>query len=166
MRTKKYYYFLAIRDIVRLFGEQELCSECEVNVPAVINYIDSYNFNIDTWDTTSKEELYQKITDDILDGYPVWRLLDIPEYKMNILEKELSDKAQKELEQLKKTYKCYTCKYFNETVTSIGILRECNWKASENYNNGHEHIFKLKRNHEPFNPKKRCKKYERKEDSG
>ena len=165
MKIKKYYYFLAIRDIVRLFGEQELCTECEINVPAVVDYVNSFNFNIDTWEVANKEEIYQKVTDDILNGYPIWRLLDIPEYKMNILERELSRMAEEELERLKKTYKCYTCKYFEEIDISIGIDNKCHWEPPEKSDKAHGHRFKLKRwDDEPFKPKKRCKNYDRVDD--
>lgn len=163
MKIKQLYYFLAIKEIVELFAEQELGSRCEINVEAVMNYVQSFDFALESMDKNNKEDIYQLVTDDIINGYPIWQLLNIPEWTKNMLVREYEFKKQQEIERLQKTYKCYTCKYFSESVHSIGVYQECNRPKEppkRKYMNWNLHS----RDREPFNPKKRCKYYEKVED--
>lgn len=151
MREKQMYYFLAVKEIVELFAEQEIGSRCEINIPAVISYIESMKFVNDSWGLRTKEEIYQLVTDDILSGYPVWNLLNMSEWTKSMVEREFTIQQQKIKEELKKKYKCYTCKHFVEQKTSIGILKSCNMPRDDR--------FRLKRRGE-FEPVKRCNYYE------
>lgn len=152
---KQMYYFLAIKEILELFAEQELGSRCEINIKATINYIESFSFQNDSWELETKDEIYQLVTDDILKGYPIWQLLEIPEWTKNMLERDLAAYRKKERERLEKTYKCYTCKWFIEHNTSLGSFHECKRPKEENKNR-----FKLKRDFAEENIlKKRCKFY-------
>ena len=143
MTEKQLYYFLAIKDILELFAEQELGCGCEINIPAVISYTESAGFINDSWGLYSKEEIYQLVTDDILDGYPVWMLLDIPEWTKNMLEREYNNEVKKQREE----YKCYTCEYFSEHMTDLGMLMKC--KRPKDWN----------KTRETFSLKKKCKYY-------
>ena len=51
---KQIYYFLAIKEILELFAEQELGSRCEINIKATINYIESFSFANDSWGVKNK----------------------------------------------------------------------------------------------------------------
>lgn len=125
MQEKQLYYFLAVKEILELFAEQELGSRCEINVPAVLNYVTSMKFINDTWGIETKEKIYQLVTDDILAGYPVWDLLIIPDWTRNMIEKEFQSEQQRLRLKLEETYKCFTCQYFYETETGLGILQQC-----------------------------------------
>lgn len=151
MREKQMYYFLAVKEIIELFAEQEIGSRCEINIPAVISYIESMKFVNDSWGLRTKEEIYQLVTDDILSGYPVWNLLNMSEWTKNMVEREFAIQQQKIKEELKKKYKCYTCKHFVEQKTSIGILKSCNRPR--------DNRFRLERRG-VFEPVKRCNYYE------
>ena len=153
---KQMYYFLAIKEILELFAEQELGSRCEINIKATIDYIESFSFQNDSWGLKSKDEIYQLVTDDILKGYPIWQLLEIPEWTKNMLERDLAAYRKAERERLEKTYKCYTCKWFIEHNTSIGTFHECKRPKEKSKNR-----FRLKRDFEEFSLKKRCKFYEK-----
>ena len=155
---KQMYYFLAIKEILELFAEQELGSRCEINIKATIDYIESFSFQNDSWGLKTKDEIYQLVTDDILAGYPIWQLLEIPEWTKNMLERDLEAYRKAERERLEKTYKCYTCKWFIEYNTSLGSIHECKRPKEEN-----KRIFKLKRDCGDDIPKKRCKFYITKE---
>jgi len=154
---KQMYYFLAIKEILELFAEQELGSRCEINIKATIDYIESFAFQNDSWGLKTKEEIYQLVTDDILSGYPIWQLLEIPEWTKNMLERDLLAYRKAERERLEKTYKCYTCKWFIENNTSLGTFRKCERPKKESKNR-----FRLKRDYVDDDiPKKRCKFYEK-----
>lgn len=160
---RKYLYFAAVKDIVQLFGEQEVGS-CEVNDLAVANYVESFEFSIEMMlseTEVDKEAIYQKVTDDILKGYPIWRLLDVPKWTLNMLERSLNQQVIEERQRLERTYKCYTCKYFIEDDTSIGTIEDCNWEKA--HRDPNKRYFDLGRPYGEFVVKKRCKKWEPKE---
>ena len=154
------YYFLAVKEIVELFAEQELGSRCEINIPAVISYVESFKFASDTWGIYSKDEIYQLVTDDILAGYPVWQLLNVSEWTRQMLQRELDAKIKREREEAERKYKCYSCKYFVEKETQLGAWVECKWKPPEE-----KRCFSWKQNRgASFEFKTRCKNYERRID--
>jgi len=148
---RQIYYLLATKEILELFAEQELGSRCEINIPAVLGYIKSIKFVNDCWGLNTKEEIYQLVTDDILSGYPIWQLLDMPEWTRNMVEREFTLSQEEKRKQLIKKYKCYTCKYFEEHETSLGIFREC--KRPRDKHDGWLH----RRGY--FDPVKKCKYY-------
>lgn len=154
MEEKQLYYFLAVKEILELFAEQEIGPRCEINVGSVLSYVKSMKFVNDTWGLRSKEEIYKLVTDDILAGYPVWQLLDMPDWTRDMIEREFNLKQEQKQKELERKYKCYTCKWFREHNTSAGYLAECkkpkdakDWRLRRDY----------------FEPKKRCKYYEKKE---
>lgn len=77
----------------------------------------------------------------------------MPEWTANMVEKSFNTECQTEYEQLLKTYKCLTCKYYKEQKTMMGILPKCTFKVRD----GH----KLPRNHATFELRKTCKNYEK-----
>lgn len=158
IQEKQMYYFLAVKEILELFGEQELGSRCEINIKTTLDYIQSFSFANDSWGLKTKDEIYQLVTDDILKGYPVWQLLEMPEWTKNMLERDLAAYRKTERERLEKAYKCYTCKWFSEHVTSLGILYEC--KRTETSKNR----WHITRDEKYIDPKKKCKHYERRTD--
>ena len=161
MNEKQAFYFLAIKEILELFAEQELGARCEINIPAVLAYTSSLKFGVDSIEYNTKEEIYQLVTDDIIAGYPIWQLLNIPEWTRNMLEKELANKVIERRKYLEKTYKCYTCKWFDEFNGSIGTILDCKRPIEKK---SRYHGFKPLRREE-FKVKKSCKYYERKEDT-
>ncbi len=145
-------FYQAVVDVVRTFGEMEI-GECEVDEEAVANYVASFKFVNDLWGISSKEDIYQKLTDDIINGWPVWDFLKLSDWKRNMLDREFRRKAEEERARLEQEYKCYTCKWLEEKETSLGIFRKCK-KPRDG--------FEMKRR-EYFDPKKRCKAYEPKD---
>lgn len=148
--VKQLRFYQGIVDIVKIFGETEI-GDCEVDEEAVAKYVASFKFASDTWGLESKDEIYQKITDDIINGWPVWEFLKISDWTKRMLEKSFAEEAIKERQELERKYKCYTCKYLNESQTSLGVLQKC-MRPMER--------FKMERR-DYFEPKKRCKYYER-----
>lgn len=155
--ARQLYYFLAVKDIIELFAETELGSGCEIDVEAVAAYVQSFSFFADDmWGIKEKEEIYQMITDDILNGYPVWQLLKIPDWTKNMLEREFQAEQERKRKELEKKYKCFTCKYFVEKQTELGVWRECTWEPPKSKRDFDWH----KRRGAYFELKRRCKNYE------
>lgn len=146
--VKQLRFYQGIVDIVKIFGETEI-GDCEVDEEAVAKYVASLKFTSDTWGLESKDEIYQKITDDIINGWPVWEFLKISDWTKQMLEKSFAEEVIKEREELERKYKCYTCKYLNESPTSLGMFRKCMRPRGR---------FEMERR-DYFEPKKRCKSY-------
>lgn len=124
--AKRFFFYSAVIDIVKIFGETELGS-CEVDEEAVAEYCTSNKFVNDNFECTSKEDLYQKITDDIINGMPVWEFLKVSDWVREILEREIISKRKAEYKKLCKKYKCYTCKYYEQFEASFGTLEKCKY---------------------------------------
>lgn len=146
--VKQLRFYQGIVDIVKIFGETEI-GDCEVDEEAVAKYVASFKFANDTWGLESKDEIYQKITDDIINGWPVWEFLKISDWAKQMLEKSFAEEVIKEREELERKYKCYTCKYLDESPTSLGMLQKCMRPRGR---------FEMERR-DYFEPKKRCKSY-------
>ena len=162
---KRLYYFLAVKDILEIFAETELGSGCEIDIAKVYEYTNSFNFVNDTWEIscnseTLREEIYQKVTDDILNGYPVWRLLILSEWTMNMLEREFQAECDRERKKQEARYKCYKCKYFREDITSLGSFMECKYEPPRA--EGRRYIDWKRPRGEDFHLKRSCKNFEEK----
>ena len=101
----------AIIEILQIFADSEIGGQYEINYEAVANYIDSIKFSADYFECQTKEEIYERFTEDIYAGLPVWRWLKLSEWTMNMVERTFEDECQAEYRELCKKYKCLTCKY-------------------------------------------------------
>ena len=81
---------------------------------------------------------------------------------MNMVEKSFKTECENELEQLKKIYKCLTCKYFHSHRLSAGLIyRECKYEKMQNETKRMcDRRFILKRE-ESFELKTTCDNYEK-----
>lgn len=155
MNKKEVFYLLAIKDILEIFAEQELGCTYDLNIPVILNYMDSDRFVVNCIEATTKEDIYQLMTDEILNGYPVWDLLVIPEWTKKMLDKGFETKAKIEEENQKKKYKWLTCRSFEENETGFGTFCRCTFKEEKAQRTRH---FELKR-HGPFELKTICNNY-------
>lgn len=153
MAPKQLMIISAMIDMLRLFADNEIGGQYEINFDKLCNYIDSIRCVSDYFECDTEEDVYNKFTEDIYNGLPVWRFLILPEWTANMVEKSFNTECQNEYEQLLKTYKCLTCKYYKEQKTMMGILPKCTFKVRD----GH----KLPRTHKPFDLRKSCKNYEK-----
>lgn len=139
-------FYSAMIDIVQIFGNTEV-GTCEVDEDAVARYCLSNKYIIDMWGIYDKEDIYKKITDDILSGMHVWEFLKISDWTKRMLEESFAQ----EVDDYRSNYKCFTCRYFKERHTSFGTLYECNYsKVKQDWRRRDRYI----------EPKKRCKNYE------
>lgn len=150
---KEFIFFSALCDVVKLFGDMELGS-CEVDISAVATYCKDFKFQTDLFEYNTKEEIYEKITNDILDGFPVWEFLEVSDWTKSMLEKSYLNKQKKKYDLLCKKYACMTCQYYNAEDTSIGVFEKCTLKESVM---GRRDL-RLKRT-SSFRKKKSCKNY-------
>lgn len=126
-----YKRFYQIIDLLRIYGEMELgCSD--INVDAVVNLLTSNGFVIRCW-SCSEEKVEEIFIEDIINGLPVWRVFNLPEWTLNMLEKEYAicleeeTEKQKEIdEENKKKYKCLQgCVNYDYKESSFGVFVKC-----------------------------------------
>lgn len=162
--TRAFELYSVIREIVQLFGEMEIGSGCEVDDEALASYITSNKYIVDFWGVNSKEEKQQKITDDILNGMPVWQFLKVSDWTKKMLERDLANEQEEAYRKLCRKYKCYTCRYMHTHETSFGDISECTYHpedTSSASSKGRERRPDWKLRREAFHPKTRCKNYSR-----
>lgn len=153
----KFLYFKAMIDIAELWGNQEI-GTCEVDILEISKYCNSFNFNIDIWGVSGKtedeikENMYEFITNLILDGFPIWRMLKLSDFTKNMIEKTFKNDMDKKFKEMCKIYKCYTCVYYKTYTTSFGTIEKCEYVSPKNK-------FKLHRDNNNFKLKKSCKNY-------
>ena len=148
---KPLVFFNTFKDIIEKFGEMEVgCSE--VDVESLANYLTSDKFFFESLDYNSEEESQQFVTNYILNGFPVWKFLKCSEWTKKMLEKSFICECQEESNMLKNTYCCFSCEYFKQSETSIGIFQKC-IKPKK--------IRSLKR--DPFTLRKTCTNFVKKE---
>ena len=154
MQTKQLLIFSAILDILKIFADTEIGGQYEFDYKYIAEYLNSLRSANDYFECSSKEEIYERFTKDIYNGFPVWRMLKLPEWTANMIEKSFAAECEAEYEEQKRKYKCLTCVYFKITNTMIGVLEECTFKDNQK-RSGHF----VPHRKEAFKIKKHCKNY-------
>ena len=154
MSPKELMFVSALFDVVTIFGEIETgCTE--LNLDTIGNYLNSPRIVNDFWGLKTKEDMYQFLTDDILNGNPIWYFLKLPEWTQNMLSKSFLDEIAEEERLLREKYPCYRdCQYFRRDEHEIGVIERCVCKELNPWN---------KRSTGPFKPKRSCRYYSKKE---
>lgn len=147
----------AIIEILQIFADSEIGGQYEINYEAVTNYIDSIKFASDYFECRTKEEVYERFTEDIYAGLPVWRWLILPEWTTNMVERSFKDECRAEYRELCKQYKCLTCKYYKVDQTELGVFYECTYEDKHTSKRLCERSL---RREDRFELKKKCKNYE------
>lgn len=142
----------AIHEIVQIYGETEL-GNCEVDDDAIAEFCASDRFWSDFYEFSTKEEIYERVTNEILNGFPIWNYLKVSDWTKNMLEKSYNNQLDNDFKELCKTYKCYTCKYFKLENTCFGMHEGCSYPKKK------DKMGKAKR--EIFHVKKSCVSYEK-----
>lgn len=156
---KQFKYYQAICDIVSIFGETEI-GNGEVDTEAVAHYVNSNSFWNDTFECTKEEDLYELLTNDIIEGMPIWRFLKCSEWTKNMLEQEFQIRINEALEEAHKKYCCYSCEYFKQIETSLGTIYRCEYSEDKEDKIGR----KIKRRDTLYELKQHCKNYKIKQE--
>jgi len=152
MTDEKYLnIYSAIRDILVIFADSEIGGEYEFNNDVIARYLDGKAI-VDFWECNTKEEIYERFTQDIINGYPVWQMLILPEWTKGMIEKSFAEEVNKEEEEAKKIYKCLTCKHFCKSTTRFGMHYSCKRPLKR--------MGMREPRSGPFELKKACKYYE------
>ncbi len=160
MTNEKYLnIYSAIRDILVIFADSEIGGEYEFNNDVIARYLDGKAI-VDYWECNTKEEIYERFTQDIINGYPVWQMLILPKWTKNMVEKSFQAEIKQKEIKAKQTYKCLTCKYYKEDITSFGVHQSCNKDKTTKENHQGREIRFLPARKGPFELKKSCKYYE------
>lgn len=155
---KRFLFFSAVCDIVQIFGETELGS-CEVDEEAVAEYTMSDHFIAHLFSCNSKEEVYEKVTEDILNGFPVWQFLKVSDWTRQRLENTYATEQTRQWGALCRKYCCYTCRYYSSQDTGIGLLEKCSYKKKDG--SSRRDVSSWKGRREAFSPKKSCVNFRR-----
>ena len=126
--SKHLMVFSAILDILRIFADSEIGGQYDFDLNKISEYLNSLRMIKDYFECQTKEEVYKRFTNDIYNGFPVWRFLKLPDWTMNMVEKSFQNECQQEYKEMQKKYKCLTCKYYSAKMTQIGIYQECTSK--------------------------------------
>lgn len=151
---KRFEFFSAVCDIVQIWGETEI-GTCEVDEEVVANYCCSDKFWKDHFNCHTKEDIYEKLTNDIINGFPVWEFLKLSDWTKEMLEKSFATEQTEKWKELCKTYKCYTCEYYHSEDTGLGLYEKCKKPKDDIRQRG------MMRKREIFEVKKNCKHYKK-----
>lgn len=154
--AKRFFFYSSVIDIVQIFGETELGS-CEVDEEAVAQYCMSDRFWSDNFTGCNKEDFYQKITDDILSGMPVWEFLKVSDWTKRMLEQSFVEEKELKWRELCKKYKCYTCQFYNAVETGIGLHESCTYEKEQQKNRREFRDWRVRR--DCFEPQEKCINY-------
>lgn len=155
MTPKDLDIYEAITDILRIFADTEIGGEYEFDNKVICEYLESLESTIHFAYDTDKDLIYKRFTNDIIAGYPVWRMLKLPEWTSDMIEKSFTDELTAEFNRLSKVYKCLTCKHQVATRGSTGIQIRCDSEFRDKIQDG-----------STFEPKEICDYYEKSEECG
>ena len=158
---KQLSYFNTFINIIQVWGDQEI-GNCEVDVDKLSNYLSSLTFFTDTFELNFVSEFEENITQQLLNGFPVWNYLKISDWTKNMVSKSFKDDCEKEKEDLKKQFICLRdCKYYNSTQTEIGLFERCSFKSSFESEMIGRKATNWETRRDCFELKRKCKNYER-----
>jgi len=131
--AKQLTIYNAIIDILRIYADTEIGGQYEFNTEAIAEYLESFACGVNYFECKTPEQVYEKFTQDILNGYPVYEMLILPEWTRNMIIKEYKQEAIAAKHELERKYKCYTCEYFEEKYIEAfgGCVYRCNHKKCE-----------------------------------
>ena len=159
MNSKQLMVCAAIIEILQIFADTEIGGQYEIDYGKITDYVNSFKCSADYFECQTKEEVYERFTQDIYAGLPVWRWLKLSEWTMKMVERTFEDECQAEYQEMCKKYKCLTCKYYEAQHTRLGVLSKCNYRKEEPGKMHNRHRHSLRRDG-PFELKKKCKNYQ------
>lgn len=114
-----------ITEVLNVFVSTEIGTEVEFDNEVIARYINSFDCALHFFEANTKEGIYEQFTNDILNGYPVWQMLKLPDWTRRMVEKTFATEQAEAWEKAKKRYKCLTCKFYKERRTIAGVLSTC-----------------------------------------
>ena len=164
MDAKSLLISKAVFDVMSVYTEQEIGYNAEVNLDRLRNYVNSFATALAYQNADTLEECVEVFISEILAGEPVWRLLNIPKWTADMLEREFAELVAEREAAMKRKYKCLTCKYYKREETGLGLIEECNYEKEKQVGKSmlrHRSSFYRMERRGPFELKTRCNKYER-----
>lgn len=120
-------FYEVLKEFLELYSNEFIGNNASINIENVARYLNSgrylTRFKLEKF---SKDELFKEFENDVLNGYPIWELLNISNWTRKILELEFKKNIKNELIKNIKKYKCLTCKYYEENHTPYGLIIKCN----------------------------------------
>lgn len=163
INPKQLDYYKAIVDVLTIFSESEIGGEIVFNNERISAYLNSFEASARSWNCVTYDDFCECFTQDILNGFPVWRLLVLPEWTERMVEDMFTRELNTEEEKRRSKYKCLTCKYLEEHIMSLGTSYKCLYRkqVTEDYERRRSRKLALTpRDRKPFELKTTCKNYE------
>lgn len=166
MEEKAFMVMKAVLDVLEIYSEQEIGYRAEVSIERLTHYVNSMASQVAYSRANTVEECSEIFLNEILLGEPVWRLLEIPKWTADMLEREFAVIVAEREAVLKRKYKCLTCKYYKAVSTSLGLFEQCTYTPPEKGGSILKHRMTLERyRRRPLELKTKCKMYEKVEES-
>lgn len=150
----------SITEVLQIYSEQEIGYSAEINLEKLEHYISSPATANTFWNANTMDDFKEIFTQEILNGEPVWLLLDIPKWTSDMLNREFAELLAEHDRKMKEKYKCLTCKYHSTVNTFLGDIHKCELvdKANREKYSKKKHILRPR---EPvgIQLKTRCKDY-------
>jgi len=131
-----YARFYELVEMLKIHGQIEYGTD-DINVEALVAFINSNRVMV-RFMNCSPEEVAKGVTEDILDGMPVWKFFNLSPWTEKMLQKEYDEyrkeaeeRYQKRKQEALKKYKCLQqCKYYNCCDTGYGTYIACEYKGN------------------------------------
>lgn len=125
-------YYNAMKEFLLIFASEHI-GQAELDIDKIAEFLCSGRFLVKMFNTEDDEEIYKLLENETLAGLPIWDFFILSDWTREILEKNFKQEVKIEFDNLKKKYKCYTCKYYHIRDTEFGILEKCKFKKRENF---------------------------------
>lgn len=118
-------YYNAIVEFVEIYSSQHIGGNPEINIQAVASFMAQDSFMIeklaDGFNHLNKDDLFKKLEEEVLNGFPIWRLLILSEWTMNMLERDFVEYV----ENTQNDILCFSCGNFISEQTNYGLVQDC-----------------------------------------
>lgn len=112
--------------IAEIYAQTEIGEGIKVDIPRIAVFVNSPDFeNQECYQITQLSQIYDHITEEILNGFPIFRFLKLTDWQLKMCEKDWQSRINEEEEELKKKYPCKRCIHLHEKYTSLGMICKC-----------------------------------------
>lgn len=118
----------AIIDILHIFADTEIGGQYDIDYTALSKYLNSLKCVSDYFECETKEDVYERFTEDVYNGLPIWRFLILPKWTKTMVEASFEQECQTEYKIMQNKYKCLTCTFHKVVNTQVGVITECTYK--------------------------------------
>ena len=138
IRRRKFLYIEGLIRFLELYAQNEI-GNVEVDIQKISLWVNSPYFeNVSVYRLTSIEDIYQYITDDLIERHiPLYRFLKLDDYQLKIFENEHREQVIQDFDKDCKDYQCLKCIWYTVEETVFGRTSTCSCPKDEIENKWH-----------------------------